>query len=257
MKQKKIGSDGTDSNQTKPNWPILKPLLPSSSLSLQTLLPSQIVVVKNFWTEDLCKKYVTFLKTLPLTTTGRPKKGEALRVNDRFQINDDSFAHRLWEETGLRELICGFNDPANETEMISKGLDQRELWGGEVVGLNPSIRIYRYKKGQFFGQHYDESNLVYLNRNHQSTHAITTWTVLLYLTSPASGCQGGETVFYNKTETNPRIRREPSNKLVVNLETGMLLLHKHGDECLLHEGREVLQGEKWVIRTDICVSKKK
>ncbi|RKF59479.1 putative oxoglutarate iron-dependent oxygenase [Golovinomyces cichoracearum] len=91
---------------------------------------------------------------------------------------------------------------------------------------------------------------------HQSTHAITTWTVLLYLTSPASGCQGGETVFYTQTEPNPRIRRESSNKLVVNLETGMLLLHKHGDECLLHEGKEVLQGEKWVIRTDICVSKK-
>jgi hypothetical protein len=25
--------------------------------------------------------------------------------------------------------------------------------GGEVVGLNPKIRIYRYTKGQFFDQH--------------------------------------------------------------------------------------------------------
>ncbi|TQS37615.1 hypothetical protein Golomagni_01904 [Golovinomyces magnicellulatus] len=233
MKQKNIRPDRTCSNQTIPNWPILKPLISPSSLSLQTLLPSQIIVIRKFWTADLCKKYVTFLKSLPLTTTGKPKKGEALRFNDRFQVNDDSFAHRLWEDTGLRELICGSNDPTDDPEMICNELDRRELWGGEVLGLNPSIRIYRYNKGQFFGQHYDESNLVYLNRNHQSTHAITTWTVLLYLTSPATGCQGGETVFYTQSEPNPRVRHEASNKLVVNLETGMLLLHKHGEECLL------------------------
>lgn len=40
---------------------------------------------------------------------------------------------------------------------------------------------------------------------------------------------------------------------MVELETGMLLLHKHGNECMLHEGREVTAGEKWVIRTDLCV----
>lgn len=153
MKQKKNRSYRTCSDQTLPNWPILKPLLPPSSLSLQTLLPSQIIVIRKFWTTDLCKKYVTFLKTLDLTTTGRPKKGEALRFNDRFQVNDDNFAHRLWEDTGLRELICGSNDPTDEPEMTCNELDRIELWGGEVVGLNPSIRIYRYKKGQFFGQH--------------------------------------------------------------------------------------------------------
>lgn len=57
-------------------------------------------------------------------------------------------------------------------------------------------------------------------------------------------------------------------------ETGLLLLHKHGDDCLLvcgiqlayvlkhcmtniaqHEGREVTAGEKWILRTDICVAR--
>lgn len=55
----------------------------------------------------------------------------------------------------------------------------------------------------------------------------TTWTLLLYLTSPSEGCIGGETVFY----TNDRkLARE---EIAVPLETGMLLLHKHGDDCLL------------------------
>ena len=35
----------------------------------------------------------------------------------------------------------------------------------------------------------------------------------------------------------------------------MLLLHKHGNDCMLHEGREVTAGEKWIIRTDLCVGR--
>ena len=45
------------------------------------------------------------------------------------------------------------------------------------------------------------------------------------------------------------------NPVVVDLEVGMALLHKHGQDCLLHEGREVSAGEKWVIRSDLCVKR--
>lgn len=55
----------------------------------------------------------------------------------------------------------------------------------------------------------------------------TTWTLLLYLTSAADGCLGGETVFY------PHDRKVRKEEIAVALETGMLLLHKHGDDCLL------------------------
>ncbi len=51
-----------------------------------------------------------------MTTPGAPKRGDALRVNDRFQIFDEGFANRLWTETGLRELVCGCDgdDGTNE-----------------------------------------------------------------------------------------------------------------------------------------------
>jgi hypothetical protein len=127
--------------QTPPNWPPLHPLLPSDSLTLETLLPSQILTISNLWTATLCAKYVAFLKTLPLATTpGVPKKGDAVRVNDRFQIEDPGFAERLWSETGLKDVVETVEDPLR-------------MWGGEVIGLNPNIRVYRYKKGQFFDQH--------------------------------------------------------------------------------------------------------
>ncbi|KAH8802859.1 hypothetical protein F5884DRAFT_487377 [Xylogone sp. PMI_703] len=230
-----------------PNWPLisLPPRTPFQPLNLETLVPSQILTIPNFWTAKLCKTYVSFLKTLPLATTpGKPKKGHAVRVNDRFQIEDAQFAERLWVETGLRECVVG-GDGEEEGMSVE---ERRELWGGEVVGLNPNIRIYRYSKGQFFDCHYDDTNLVTLPTKPVPTPARTTWTILLYLTSPATGCIGGETAFY-LDENNI----SDENAVVVGLETGMLLLHKHGSDCLLHEGREVKEGEKWVIRSDLCV----
>lgn len=72
-----------------------------------------------------------------------------MRVNDRFQIDDPEFARRLWEETALRELVL-----EGEIDGVTLGKEEwNRLWGGEVLGLNPNIRIYRYSEGQFFDQH--------------------------------------------------------------------------------------------------------
>ena len=140
-----------------PNWPALSPLIPATDLGLEELLPNQIVTIPNLWTASLCKTYVSFLSSLPLTTTpGKPKKGEAVRVNDRFQINDAAFAERLWSETALKGLIMG---AAKEGALGLSDEQQKELWGGHVVGLNSNIRIYRYSKGQFFDQHCMSSSL--------------------------------------------------------------------------------------------------
>jgi hypothetical protein len=82
----------------------------------------------------------------------------------------------------------------------------------------------------------------------------TTWTLLIYLTSPATGCIGGETVFY-PDPPQKKSRDPPPEPFVVDLEVGLALLHRHGPDCMLHEGREVTSGEKWVIRSDLCVKR--
>ena len=90
-----------------PAWPVFKPPLPVVDL-VPELHPSNpnIALLPSFFPRSLCRDYVSFLKTLPLQTTpGRPKHGEAVRVNDRYQIDDPAFARRLWEETGLRETL--------------------------------------------------------------------------------------------------------------------------------------------------------
>ncbi|KAJ5892039.1 uncharacterized protein N7473_008267 [Penicillium subrubescens] len=168
-----------------PNWPPLRPLLPTTDLHLTPLVPDQIYLIRNFLPATLCKTYASFLSNLPLTTTpGRPKKDEAVRVNDRFQVQDARFAEMLWGGTALRELVMERFDEDEEEEDgyeyedgdgiedEGKGREEdeqakadklRETWGGRPLGLNPNIRIYRYSKGQFFAQHYDESNTLTYN----------------------------------------------------------------------------------------------
>ncbi len=90
-----------------PSWPVFKPPLPVVDLTLETLIPGKVVVIKTFWPRSLCLDYTAFLAGLPLTTTpGKPKRGEATRVNDRYQIDDPIFANRLWIETGLQDALC-------------------------------------------------------------------------------------------------------------------------------------------------------
>ncbi|KLU83277.1 hypothetical protein MAPG_02341 [Magnaporthiopsis poae ATCC 64411] len=233
-----------------PSWPPFKPSLPVvDPLAFESVVPAKVVVARSFFPRSLCRTYVDFLASLPLTTTpARPKRGEAVRQNDRFQVHDPVFASRLWRDTGLRDalLLAGAEEGHDDTV-----LDPR-LWGGEVVGLNPNIRVYRYTKGQHFAPHYDDSNNVAVTAEDGKTSipAKTTWTLLLYLTSTADGgCAGGETVFYTRDRVSAK------EEVAVAPEAGLLLLHKHGDDCMLHEGREVTAGEKWVIRSDLCVRK--
>ena len=158
-KQKPARSKGSSQTGRKittestppPQWPPLEPLVPSMDLSLEVLSDNQIMIIRNFFTSTLCQKYVSFLANQPLMTTpSTPKAGDAVRVNDRIQFDDYSFSQHLWQATGLAELMKNF-------EISSQGIPAEQQskydWGGDLCGLNPRIRVYRYSKGQFFGQH--------------------------------------------------------------------------------------------------------
>ncbi|KAK6513450.1 hypothetical protein TWF281_005075 [Arthrobotrys megalospora] len=237
-----------------PQWPPFKGLLPPELLQLDTILDHQILTISRFFTSSLCNTYIQFLSNLPLTTTpSKPKRGEAVRVNDRFQIQDPAFAKRLWLETGLKEVL-----EKEESRELLWNTDELAA-GVKAWGLNPNIRIYRYTKGQFFDKHYDDSNTLTLG-SPPSPHR-TIYTLLLYLTGPADGVVGGETAFYRNEPYIPLSKKElkelaasgQPQVVEVQPEKGMALLHRHGDECLLHEGKEVLAGVKWIIRSDLVL----
>lgn len=93
----------------------------------------------------------------------------------------------------------------------------------ETIGVCERFRYYRYDKGQFFGRHQD-------GPQRRPNGERSRLTLIVYLNEDYSG---GETIFDQAT---------------IEPQQGMALIFLHG---LMHEGAEVLDGRKYVLRTDI------
>jgi hypothetical protein len=224
MAKKKTPQSSTSAPSTKP-IPIVFPPIPPpvETLVPVTLLESQILLLPNFLPPATCKAYVSQFSALPLLPSPPPGRNEATRTNARLATEDPQFARRLFVDSGLSEVT---------KDWIVK-LGKRIL---QVKGLHSNIRIYRYHEGAFFGPHYDSST------RDSVTGFTSYWTLLVYLTGHEDGVEGGETVFH----------KDAKSEIVVNIERGLALLHRHGgSDCLLHEGRTVLKGTKWVLRSDL------
>jgi hypothetical protein len=97
------------------------------------------------------------------------------------------------------------------------------LDGQQAIGLNERFRYYRYTPGQSFKGHTDGA---FTRSNGEESKL----TVLVYLNDDFTG---GETAFLTS---------------VVSPRRGAVLVFRHE---LFHEGRSVLSGLKYVMRTDV------
>ncbi|OAX43572.1 hypothetical protein K503DRAFT_853242 [Rhizopogon vinicolor AM-OR11-026] len=200
-------------------------------LECRVLLEDQIILIDEFLSVEECKRLVQFINNVPLELTPPKKKGEAERVNFRFSVTSVSFAQRL--HSLLLPHLPSFPPPTTA---------RRRLHPGEKRAphsCNSNIRMYKYTPSQYFGPHYDDSV------RDPETGAKSEWTVLVYLTGIEDGVKGGETLFYKDERGKPR------ETLVAPLTRGTVLLHRHGNECLLHEGSLVRDGTKYILRSDL------
>lgn len=94
-----------------------------------------------------------------------------------------------------------------------------------LVGLNPRLRMYRYRPGQRFSPHMDH----WFRPNDAQ---VTLHTVLVYFNHDF---EGGETRFMEQIEETVRPR------------AGRVAIFQHK---IRHEGCEVLRGTKYAMRTD-------
>ncbi|XP_030935648.1 uncharacterized protein LOC115960796 [Quercus lobata] len=218
---------------TTSKWPLIKP---KQNIQITHLKDTDLFTVQNFFTSAESKAFIKAAESIGFVHQGSlgPTKGEAYRDNDRISVNDPVLAETIWE-SGLHKLFSDI-----------------KIRGKVAVGLNPNIRFYRYKVGQRFGRHIDESaDLDEGKRTH--------YTLLIYLSGglkpnaktdlsspkdPSSDpLVGGETVFYGSR-----------NAVVAEVAPteGMALLHIHGAKCMLHEARNVAKGVKYVFRSDVA-----
>ncbi|TFL07044.1 hypothetical protein BDV98DRAFT_557166 [Pterulicium gracile] len=205
-------------------------LSPKIELGCSVLLPDQIITFDNLFTAAECKQFTKLIDNLPLELTPPKKRGEADRVNYRVSVKSTDFALKLQEL--LAPHLPTFPYPASSR---MRNTTARRA----PHSFNSNIRMYKYTSEQYFGAHYDDSV------RDADTGAKSEWTLLIYLSGVEDGVQGGETVFYNEVKGKPR------EEIVAPLTRGTALLHRHGNECMLHEGSLVKSGTKYVLRSDL------
>ncbi|KAH9484103.1 hypothetical protein JR316_0003583 [Psilocybe cubensis] len=219
-------------NTNTPRFPVLAP---KHDLQCTPVLQDQIIVIEHFFSPAECKAFVKFIDGLPLELTPPKKRGEAERVNHRFAITSSDFAAKLHEL--LLPHLPSFPYPSS----VKK---PPPLNGPRLPQFcNSNIRLYKYSPSQYFGPHYDDSV------RDPMTGAKSEWTLLIYLTGEEDGVEGGETLFYHEQRGKPREVISPP------LKRGTALLHRHGQECMLHEGSLVRSGIKYVLRSDLMFTK--
>ncbi|MGB3534921.1 MAG: 2OG-Fe(II) oxygenase [Microcoleaceae cyanobacterium] len=98
----------------------------------------------------------------------------------------------------------------------------------QVLRLGPILECYRYEAGEFVSAHSDAPREI-----EPGLHS--KYTLVIYLSDEI---EGGDTVFPNKG-----IRVCPTR--------GRAVLFDH---VIRHEGAKVLQGMKYIVRTDVAVS---
>ncbi len=94
----------------------------------------------------------------------------------------------------------------------------------EAIGLNEMFRVYKYTQGQRFKMHRDGSY-------HRNNKECSYFSFLIYLNDDF---EGGETEFYGFSTVKPK--------------KGTVLIFRHPHR---HEGKELIKGTKYVLRSDI------
>lgn len=173
---------------------------------------TRLFVIHSFLTPEECAALI--------------ERSEALGYCDAPITTSQGFVLRKDIRNNERVMI----DDVELAERLferAKPLLPAEWYGWMLAGLNERFRFYRYDPGQYFAPHTDG----YFERdNGERSHL----TFMMYLNE---GFEGGETSF-------GRIQ----DRVHVVPKTGMALIFYHG---LVHEGAPVLQGRKYVIRSDV------
>jgi len=206
-------------------------------LNVTTLVPSSVFVARNFMDQSECEAFIQCAEDIGFEKVCSSQTREyAQRECGRISRNDWDMADKLYQRMKpmvdeiARQVVVSSSDAAYAP-----------------VTCNGNLRLYKYEKNMSFGRHYDGSE-----RISKFDGGNTEITVLIYLTS----CKGGATRFYLPSSTKrggtKKSKSENSSDGVAFVpEAGSILMHMHGDRCLAHEADPVIDGVKYVLRTDI------
>ncbi|XP_062503075.1 uncharacterized protein LOC134180028 [Corticium candelabrum] len=144
------------------------------------------------------------------------------RFNDRMMSDDEQLADFLWRR--VQAYV-----PQYETD--SNGHQWR------VKGLNRRFRICRYFSGHYFGAHID-------GEFYASDREKSFYTCMLYLNDKGHDFQGGATRFLD-------INARKKAKFDVEPKAGLCIVFYQKSRDTYHEGLQLTEGTKYILRTDV------
>lgn len=147
-------------------------------------------------------------------------------------VGHQVFEYKLDYRNNDRVIIDDTNF-ASELFKDLKSYLPAEFKGWHLLKLNDRFRFYRYTKDQKFSPHPD-------SRYRESIDVESKLTLLLYL---SEGIEGGETSFFTR-DLDLRFKVIPT--------IGQVLVFDHHQ---IHSGEPVIDGIKYVLRTDVMYTK--
>lgn len=191
---------------------------------------NEVFTIANVLSPAECAEYVALTENIgytsaPITTHQGFEMRPDIRNNERVILDDSERADSLWQRV---------SDSIPNTIEKWRIPNTIEKW--QAIGLNERLRFYRYDPGQRFAIHHDGSH-----RRDNGQKSLLTF--MIYLNE---GFEGGETRFW--LSRNYHIAECDVSVVPV---TGMALCFVHE---LLHEGAPVIQGRKYVLRSDVMYS---
>ncbi len=171
-------------------------------------ITEDIFLIQDFWSKERCREFIVKseakgYKDAAIDAGMGQRVVKSVRNNKRVMYKDEELASETWKELSPYA--------------------PRAIGNSTAIGLNELFRFYRYKPGEEFKKHRDQS---YSRNSLEASY----YTFMVYLNQDF---EGGETTF---------------NERVIRPLTGMALIFLHSLE---HAGSPVRKGIKYVLRTDI------
>lgn len=124
-----------------------------------------------------------------------------------------------------------------------------------LLGINPRLRLYKYREGHVLGPHFDRGDYTAsavdsqgeLRFDYYADNRRSAMSLLIYLNH--EGVTGGETVFFPEG-----VHAKHSVSISPCQGDGVAFFHGGSILSPLHEGSLVRSGIKYIIRTDVMYS---